>query len=116
MPSDIEKSLAIARAMELHVEQHERDDEWFIQIPDEWDLGIDWIRDFYDPWHMPLAWRVLRWGLMVKPSDPPGSIHSSDRFHNKLKKWLRTLRWGDTNAQRLWLDKAYELVMAIEVQ
>jgi hypothetical protein len=63
---------------------------------------------------MALSWCVLSWGLKVKPTDPPGSIHSPDRFHNRLKNWLNPTLWGNPDAQRSWLDKILEL--AIEEQ
>ncbi len=99
--NDLEKSILLAKAMGLTVEQHEKDDEWFIQIPAVWGLDIDWIQDFYDPFFMALAWQVHLWVLTFEKMPL-----AQDYFD-----WFRIeYVWGQDNAQRLWLDKIVELL------
>lgn len=94
---------------------------WIIEVPSlpMWSIAHFWKTepldlpdfDFYHPANMELAWRVLDWGLKVKPTDPTGSIHEPSRFHNKLRAWMPMYLWGNPKAQRLWLDKILSLAI-----
>lgn len=107
--SDQEKSVMLARAMGWEVyPMYEGSPMMLFNAPgDEVNHSNLYLSE-----NMALAWRVLNWGLVVKPTDPVGSIHSPDRIHNKLEDWLRTtFLWGRPDAQKQWLDQVLELAI-----
>lgn len=68
--------------------------------------------NLYDPDNMALAWRIAKWSATVKDTDPPGSYHVRDRFHNRFREWWKkTIGPGDESAQAAWLDKVLELAI-----
>ena len=97
--TDQEKSVMLARAMDLEIIQHPvHDNEEMFVIPDSWEWEWEWHDDFYYPKWMALARRVLNWA-----------------YHNIVFDWdywlIATYEPGEDGEQQGWLDKILELAI-----